>query len=196
MTVEVLPASADRWADVERVMRTPGDPETCWCQVFRVPREDWESRSTEQNRDDLKTLVTTGARPGLVAYDDGEPVGWCSVAPLEQLVRLATSPWIAAARPDGDDLDGRWVVSCFVVTEAARGAGLVDVLLEAAVSFARAQGATAVEGAPLDVDAATEVTPDHLFGGTLTSFVAAGFEPVARLGPDHVLVVRRLVAPD
>ena len=193
MAIEVVPASADRWADVERVMRTPGDPETCWCQVFRVPRDDWDARPTAQNRDDLHALVTDGVRPGLVAYDDGEPVGWCSVAPLEQLVRLASSPSIAAARPDGDDLEGRWAVTCFVVTEAARGSGLVGVLLEAAVSFARAQGATAVEGIPLDVEAAAEVTPDHLFGGTLKAFEGAGFEPGERLGPDRVLVVRRLV---
>ena len=195
MAIEVLPASADRWADVERVMQTPGDPETCWCQVFRVPRDDWDARSTEQNRADLRALVAEGVRPGLVAYDDGEPIGWCSVAPLEQLVRIAAAPFIAAARPDGDDLAGRWVVSCFVVTEAARGAGLVEILLEAAVSFARAQGATAVEAIPLDVAAATEVTPDHLFGGTLTAFEGAGFEPGGRVGPDRVLVVRRLVHP-
>ena len=192
MAIEVLPASADRWADVERVMQTPGDPETCWCQVFRVPRDDWEARSTEQNRDDLHSLVSEGVRPGLVAYDDGEPVGWCSVGPLEQFVRLAASPFIAAIRPDGDDLTGRWAVTCFVVTADARGAGLVEILLGAAVSFARAQGATAVEGIPLDVAVAEEVTPDHLFGGTLTAFEAAGFERGERLGPDRVLVVRRL----
>lgn len=193
MAIEVLPASADRWADVARVMQTPGDPETCWCQVFRVPRDDWDARPTDQNRHDLQALVTAGVRPGLVAYDDGEPVGWCSVAPLEQLVRLTASPFIAAARPEADDLTGRWAVTCFVVTETARGTGLVEVLLDAAVSFARAQGATAIEGIPLDVDAATEVTSDHLFGGTLAAFERAGFERGERLGPDRVLVVRRLV---
>jgi GNAT superfamily N-acetyltransferase len=191
MAIEVLPASADRWADVERVMQTPGDPETCWCQVFRVPRDDWEARPTSQNRDDLHALVTAGARPGLVAYDDGEPVGWCSVAPLEQFVRLASSPFIAAARPDGDDLAGRWAVTCFVVTDSARGSGLVATLLDTAVAFAREQGAAGIEGIPLDVAAADHVTPDELFAGTLTAFEAAGFEAGERLGPDRVLMVRR-----
>jgi GNAT superfamily N-acetyltransferase len=191
MAIEVLPASADRWADVERVMRTPGDPEVCWCQVFRVPREDWDARPVEANRDDLRALVTEGLRPGLVAYDDGEPVGWCSVGPLEQFVRLASSPFIAAARPDGDDLAGRWSVTCFVVTEPARGSGLVGTLLDAAVAFAREQGAAGIEGLPLDVSAAEHVTPDHLFGGTLATFEAAGFEAGERVGPDRVLVVRR-----
>ena len=191
MAIEVLPASADRWADVERVMQTPGDPETCWCQVFRVPRDDWDTRPTSRNRDDLHALVTDGVRPGLVAYDDGEPVGWCSVAPLEHFVRLASSPFIAAARPDGDDLSGRWAVTCFVVTERARGVGLVETLLDAAVAFAREQGAAGIEGIPLDVAAAAHVTPDELFAGTLTAFEAAGFEAGERMGPDRVLMVRR-----
>jgi GNAT superfamily N-acetyltransferase len=191
MAIEVLPASADRWADVERVMQTPGDPEACWCQVFRFPREDWDDRPVSQNADDLHALVSGGRRPGLVAYDDGAPVGWCSVAPLSDFVRITTSPHFAALRPEGEDLTGRWAVTCFVVTEAARGSGLVDVLLAAAVAHARDHGATGVEGIPLDVAAAEHVTPDELFGGTLAAFESAGFTEDGRLGPDRVLAVRR-----
>ena len=80
-------------------MQTPGDPEACWCQVFRVPREDWDARPVEDNRTDLRSLVEAGLRPGLVAYDGKDAVGWCSVAPLEQFVRIADSPFFAAARP-------------------------------------------------------------------------------------------------
>lgn len=190
MTIEVRPASADRWADVERVMQTPGDPEKCWCQVFRVPREGWDERPVESNRDDLRRLVEAGLRPGLVAYDEGgDPVGWCSVAPLEQLVRLAASPFVAEARPAGDDPTGRWAVTCFVVTEAARGQGLVETLLHAAVAYARDQGATGVEGIPLDVAVAEHVTPDELFGGTVAAFEAAGFRRIGSLGPERAIML-------
>jgi ribosomal protein S18 acetylase RimI-like enzyme len=191
MAIEVRPASAERWADVERLMQTPGDPETCWCQVFRVLREDWDQRPVELNRDDLRTLVESGRRPGLVAYEDDEPVGWCAVAPLTDYLRFASSPFIAAARPDGDDPSGRWMVTCFVVVPAARGAGLVETMLTAAVDHARANGAAGVEAIPLDVDRAEHVTPDELFSGTLTAFEEAGFERLAQLGPDRTLVVRR-----
>lgn len=191
MGIEVLPASADRWADVERVMQTPGDPETCWCQVFRFPREEWDARPVSQNVDDLRALVEGGRRPGLVAYDDGAPVGWCSVAPLSDLARITASPYFAALRPQGDDLSGRWAVTCFVVTEAARGSGLVDVLLGAAIAHARDQGATGIEGMPLDTHAAEHVSADELFGGTLAAFASAGFVEEGRLGPDRVLAVRR-----
>ena len=187
----VRPASADRWPDVERVMQTPGDPETCWCQVFRVLREDWDERPVERNRDDLRALVEAGSRPGLVAYDDGSPVGWCAVAPLEHYVRFATSPYIAEARPDGDDQSGRWMVTCFVVVPPARGSGLVDTMLAAAVEHARANGATGLEAIPLDVENAEHVSADDLFSGTLSAFEQEGFDRLAQLGPERVLVVLR-----
>lgn len=191
MAIEVRPASADRWPEVERLMQTPGDPETCWCLIFRVPREEWDARPVERNRDDMRTLVEDGRRPGLVAYDGDEPVGWCAVAPLTDYVRLASSPYIAEARPDGDDPSGRWAVTCFVVTPSARGAGLVETMLGAAVEHARENGATALEAMPLDVDNAEHVTADELYGGTLSAFEEAGFERLAQLGPERVLVVQR-----
>lgn len=191
MAIEVRPATADRWPHVERVMQTPGDPETCWCMIFRVPREDWDDRPVDRNRDDMRRLVEGGRRPGLVAYDDGEPVGWCAVAPLVDFVRVTASPYIAAARPQGDDPTGRWAVLCFVVAPSARGAGLVDRLLGAAVEHARSQGATGLEAIPLDAANAAHVTADELYGGTLAAFESAGFQRLARLGPERVLVVRR-----
>jgi GNAT superfamily N-acetyltransferase len=189
MTIVVLPATPERWPGLERVMQTPGDPELCWCQVFRVPREDWDARPVERNRADLERLVEAGQRPGLVAYDGDDAVGWCSVAPLAQLTRLKASPHIAAARPEGDVLDGRWAVTCFVVREEARGRGLLETLLTAAVDFAREHGATALEGYPLDVDAAEHVTPDELYGGTVTLFEQAGFRRLGTLGTERALML-------
>ena len=191
MGIEVRPASAERWPDVERVMQTPGDPETCWCQVFRVLREDWDERPVERNRDDLHALLEAGRRPGLVAYDAGEPVGWCALAPRTDYVRLASSAYIAEARPDGDDPAGRWMLTCFIVLPSARGAGLLETMLAAAVEHARANGATGLEAIPLDVDNAEHVTADELFSGTLAAFEEAGFERLAQLGPERVLVVQR-----
>jgi GNAT superfamily N-acetyltransferase len=192
MTIVVRPASADRWTDVERVMQTPGDPEACWCQVFRVPRDDWDARPVEENRTDLRGLVEAGLRPGLVAYDGEDAVAWCSVAPLEQLVRISGSPYFATARPPDDDVADRWAVPCFVVREEARGSGLVDTLLAAAVDFAREQGASGVEGYPLDVEAAEHVTPDELFGGTVAAFEQAGFQRLAGLGPSRAVMLLTL----
>ena len=192
MSVEVVPATADRWQALEKVMATPGDPSACWCQVFRHPREDWDARSVAQNRADLQALVTGGRTPGLVAVDGDEPVGWVSVAPLSEMARLADSAWLAEARAEDEDLSGRWVVTCFVVRESARGSGLLARLLEAAVEHAREAGATALEAFPLDTSEAPEVDPDTLFAGTLEEYLRQGFVVRGALQGHRVLVVRDL----
>ncbi len=192
MAIEVRPASADRWADVERVLRMPGEPSECWCQFFRFSRADWADRTHAANEADLRALVEEGLRPGLVAYDVNEPVGWCAIAPISSLARIATSPFFAELRPPYDDTTARWALTCFVVREAARGRGLVDTLLAAAVELAGDNGATGVEAYPLDTDKAEHVTPDELFGGTVRTFAAAGFHHLADLGPDRAIMLRQL----
>jgi GNAT superfamily N-acetyltransferase len=191
VTFVVRPAGADRWADVERVLRMPGEPSECWCQFFRFTRDEFGERSHEANEENLRRLVEEGLRPGLVAYDGDDPVGWCAVAPISSLPRIARSPFFADIRPDDDDPSGRWAVTCFVVREGARGLRLVDTLLAAAADFARDNGATGIEAYPLDTNKAEEVTPDNLFGGTVTAFESAGFTHLADLGPDRAIMVQR-----
>ena len=192
MSVEVVPATADRWPALENVMGTPGDPPECWCQVFRHPREEWDARSVAQNRADLEALVSGGSTPGLVAVDGDEPLGWVSVAPLSEMTRLVASPWLAEARAADEDLSGRWVVTCFVVRESARGTGLLARLLAAAVEHARESGAAALEAFPLDITEAPEIDPDTLFAGTVQDYVRQGFAVRSALQGHRVLVVRDL----
>ncbi len=192
MAIEVRPASADRWPDVEQVLRTPGEPSECWCQFFRFARDEFGERSHEQNEGDLRRLVEQGLRPGLVAYDGDDPVGWCAVAPIASLTRIATSPFFAQLRPADDDVTDRWAVTCFVVREAARGQGWSTRSCRPRVDFARDNGASGLEGYPLDTAKAEDVTPDSLFGGTVTTFAAGGFERLADLGPDRAIMLRTL----
>lgn len=191
MTTRIVPARPDTWPAVARVMQTPGDPEVCWCQVFRHPREEWDARPVDQNRADLQGLVAGARAPGLVAYDDDEPVGWVSVAPLSGMSRILTSEFFTATR-DGEDLSRRWVINCFVVRREARGRGLLSQLLSAAVEHARGQGADVVEGYPLDPERADEVNADELFCGTVRHFEDQGFEVAAPLGPSRMLMTKRL----
>ena len=60
-----------------------------------------------------------------------------------------------------------------------------SALLKAAVEFAREQGATAVEGHPVDVAGvkATRVAGSAIFTGTMAMFLAAGFTEIARSYP-------------
>jgi GNAT superfamily N-acetyltransferase len=104
----------------------------------------WRNRALEHgepNKRAMEQLVRAGREPGLVAYERGEPVGWVSVAPREDYPMLLRSPQY---RPRDDD-EGVWSIVCFTVDRNARGRGVTDALLEAAVGHACRGGAAVVE---------------------------------------------------
>lgn len=172
----IEPLTPDRWEDLERLFSGRRVVDGCWCmfwrQTGRENRENWG----ERNRDAFARRVSEGdPAPGLLAYDGDEPIGWVAVAPLPEFGRILRSPTL---RPLGN-AEGVWSINCFYVVPDARGDGLLQALLDAAVDHARAHGADAVQAYPVDTDA-ERVHPDELFTGTSTSLAAAGFTEVAR----------------
>jgi len=119
---------------------------------------------------------TAAAPPGVLAYVDGEPAGWCAVAPRTEYKRLARS---RATAPFDDQ--PVWSVVCFFVRGGMRRAGLSRALLSAAVDLAIEHGATIVEGYPVE-------GTRNLFRGVASVFKDAGFKEVARRLPNRPLM--------
>jgi GNAT superfamily N-acetyltransferase len=120
----------------------------------------------------------SGTTSGLVAYLDGEPVGWCAVEPrsaYEGLVRNNRVPWEGRTEDRADD--GVWAVTCFVTRAGFRRGGVSRALARAAAAFARDRGARAVEGYPITT---THVISEELHVGTVSIFADAGFTEVSR----------------
>lgn len=180
--VLVLAATTERWADLVAVFGTRGDPSWCWCQYFLTTGRGYED-SAENNRAALAQQVAGSRPPGLVAYLDGEPVGWVQVGPRPSYPRITGNRALVRART-ADPQDGTiWSVTCFVVRVGRRRRGISAALLDAAVQFAREHGASAVEGYPVDVAArTTKVGGAELYHGVASTFVRAGFREVARTG--------------
>jgi GNAT superfamily N-acetyltransferase len=188
MDVEVAPATESRWPDVDTVFGTRGDPARCWCQWFFAGAEVRGGAVAERNREALRTQVRTGPPPGVLAYRDGEPVGWCAVAPRPTYTRLPRTEVLrgtpAAELADPDV----WSVTCFVVRVGHRRGGLSRALLEGAVRLAREGGARVVEGYAVDVAAKPGTSSAELYHGPLSTFLAAGFREVARPRPARPVV--------
>ena len=119
-------------------------------------------------------IVEAGRQPGLLAYVDGEPVGWIAVAPRHEYGQLVRSPTFKP--PDPDD-DGVFAIVCFYVHPVARRRGVAGLLVRAAVEHARARGATAVEAYAADGLGGTSSTD---FMGVKDWFLDEGFRPVRR----------------
>ena len=81
--------TSDRWADLadlfERKGPRGGTPMTagCWCMWWRKRTGD-----PGKNKRNMRGIVRADREPGLLAYEDGEPVGWVSIAPRDEFGQL------------------------------------------------------------------------------------------------------------
>lgn len=200
--MEVVPATPDRWDDLTTVFGTRGDPARCWCQWFRVRSSGWQAGTPAANREALRAeLAAVGPQqppPGVIAYLDGEPRGWCAIGPRTGYPRLVASPRVGPRVLAGDDLedDGVWSVTCFGVPVGRRRQGLGKPLLQGALRMAKSHGARVVEGYPVDVGEKGSTSSANLYHGTLSMFVDAGFREVARPAAARPLVRLELGAGD
>ena len=144
----------------------------------RSAARSWPSGSATQTDCGHPSPATTS---GLVAYLDGEPVGWCAVEPRTAYPRLLLKtrvPWEGRAEDKADD--SVWAVTCFVTRAGFRRRGISRALARAAVDFARDRGARALEGYPMIDEPAQGSLPGELHVGSRSVFADAGFTEVSR----------------
>ena len=156
--VRVVPAGDVDRADLEAVFGTRGDPSRCFCQRFRMqPGESWASVGRDELaarlRDQIDDRRDGSPAPGLVAFLDGQPVGWCALdrrSTYPRLLRNVRVPWEGR---DEDKLDDSvWAVTCFVTRTGFRRRGISHALCRAAVTHAPRRGCPGARGLPDDDD--------------------------------------------
>jgi len=155
---------------------------------WRQTASEFAAGKGDRNREALRTIVASGEPPGILAYVDDEPVGWCAVAPRERYVRLARSRTL---KPIDDQ--PVWSITCFFVARRHRRQGVTARLLDAAVEFVRNRGGRIVEAYPI-APASGEYPAAYSYTGLLSTFLAAGFEVVARPSASRA-IVRYAVKP-
>jgi GNAT superfamily N-acetyltransferase len=164
-------------------MNSRFDTRHCWCMAMRLDAS-YRTRSGDANRRSMKKVVDTAAAPpGVLAYVEGVPVGWCAVAPREEFPRVAR----AAAKAAPSD-DAAWSVVCFYVLRSARRQGVSRALLAAAVELATQHGAKVVEGYPVEGG-------NNPFRGIPSVFTAAGFAEIARPKPNRPIMRYAMISP-
>ena len=180
MEMEVYPLTAERWPDLEMLFGPEGAYRGCWCMWWRVPAKVYDRNVGTANRDAFKWLVETGTVPGLLAYQEGRPVGWCSLGPRTEYGRFPSM-----SSPIFKPVDDRpvWSIVCFFIDADHRRQGVAGELVRAAVRYAAEQGAVALEAYPREV-ASLQKNSNKIYTGTPALFRAAGFAEVARRHPD------------
>jgi GNAT superfamily N-acetyltransferase len=184
-TISVVPANQSSWDDLQTVFGDRGYAATCQCQRIKLADRVWWYMPVEERAQRLREETDVGHpeaehTSGLVAYLDGEPVGWVAVEPRVAYRRLLNSPIPWAGRTEDKQDDGVWAVACFATRAGFRRRGITYALATAAVEFARSRGATALEGYPIIPRPGQEVPWGELNVGHYNVFVAAGFAEVSR----------------
>jgi GNAT superfamily N-acetyltransferase len=182
--IAIVPANEAGCDDFRTIFGAQGPASVCWCQRYKLaPREAFRSFRPEERAHRLRAQTDCGhaesnTTSGLVAYLDGEPVGWCAVEPrpaYSGLVRNNRVPWEDRDEDKADD--GVWAVTCFLIRVGFRKRGVGRALAGAAAEFARGRGARAVEGYPI---VTKDVISEELHVGTEAMFAAAGLTEVSR----------------
>lgn len=180
--LRIVPANAAAPGDFDAIFGTSGLGHRCRCQRYRLERgETFASVPVEERAMRLVEQTAAGdpdaSTTGLVAYVGDTPVGWVAVAPRSDhrgLVREFTVPW--KGRDEDRSDAGVWAITCVYVRAGHRKQGISRQLVQAAAAFAKARGATAVEGYPITT---TAVIDEELHVGTVSTFEAAGFAEVS-----------------
>jgi GNAT superfamily N-acetyltransferase len=171
MTIEVRPAT-----DFDDVATMVGpkrpDANVCWCLSYRIGSKENLALQGPARGERVRQLLAEDPPPGVLAYDGDEVVGWAAIHP-----RADTSFARNRRIPHVDDLDV-WSLWCVRVRPGHRGQGIAHHLVAGAVDFARAHGAPAVEGYPVD-NGGKKVDLTMAYVGTQELFERAGFVKAA-----------------
>jgi len=171
VSIEVRPAI--EFDDVA-TMLGPRNPASsvCWCLSHRLDAKTNRALVGPARGELVRELCGRETAPGVLAYAGDEVVGWAAVAPRSEL------PFARSRKIPHVDDRPVWSVWCIRVRPGHRGQGISLPLLDGAVAYARAQGAPAVEGYPVD-NRGEKVDLTMAYVGTRGLFERAGFAKAA-----------------
>jgi GNAT superfamily N-acetyltransferase len=174
-SLAVRPATPDRFDDIAPVI-----DRSCWCQWWRMSASEYERQPAdasragwELRREALRRQCADDIAPGLIAYLDDLPVGWCGFGPRSVMRRLVRSRVI----PRIDDRPV-WSIVCFSTRPGYRRRGIATALLRGVIEYAREKGAAGLEAYATDPVGNRRNNASSYMGFT-SMFEAAGFGRVA-----------------
>jgi hypothetical protein len=102
MSLDVRPATIEIWAALKTLFGPQGACYGCWCSYFRLEPKLREALGRDEKEALLKQATGEPLPPGLIGFEDGEPVGWVQVTPRAHVPRWNTNRTVS--RPlEGDD---------------------------------------------------------------------------------------------
>ena len=172
----------ENWKDFEKLFGKKGACAGCWCMYWRISSSQWKKQQGSGNKRAIKKLIFSNITPGILAYDNEQPIGWCSVAPREEFIRLESSRIL---KPVDDK--PVWSVVCFFIDKTYRKRGVSVELLNAAKKYVKSKHGKIIEGYP--VEPKEGKYPDTFaYTGLAKAFTQAGFKEVIRRSETRLIM--------
>ncbi|KAA0210973.1 N-acetyltransferase [bacterium] len=176
MNIELRQLTPALWPALEKLFGKNGACGGCWCMHWRTEKgEKWADVKGDPARKRFKKLVESGQARGVLAFADGEPVGWCAFGPRPSFSKLNRAPSLAC-----DDAARVWSLPCFYVKAGFRNRGLSSQMLEYALDCLREEGAEVAEGYPVKPHRGQKRLGAFAWTGVVSTFTSAGFEAADR----------------
>lgn len=164
------------WERINTFFEPKGLVEDCWCTYFRMTSKERSACGPAARKDRLRDLVEGGERVGVLGSVGDVPVGWLGAGPRTGFPRLIRSR--AAKLFPGEDPARIWSIVCVYLAREHRHRGLVEVLVDKAVEWAREENAELIEAYPEDDRDPGTAFDRSSFHGRVSTFESCGFTVV------------------
>ena len=180
--LKFYPANKLRWKDIEKLFGERGACGGCWCMSWRLKSSEFEKNKGGKNKNVFKQIVYKGKEPGIIAYLDKEPIGWCAVAPRNEYVRLENSRVLK--RIDNEPV---WSITCLFIAKPFRRKGISVAILKAAIEHCKNKKVGIVEAYPV-IPYNKKMPEAFAWTGIYSAFLKAGFEDMPRISPSRPIM--------
>jgi len=168
------PLAPERWKDFEKLFGERGACGGCWCMSWLLTKKEFDANKGDGNKKKMKKLVNKKTEPGIIAYINKEPIGWCAIAPRGNYIRLENSRVLK--RIDDQPV---WSITCFFIKKEFRRKGFSTEILKGAIEYCRLRGAKIIEGYPVE-PYSDNIPAAFAWIGFPSSFTKAGFVEAER----------------
>ena len=169
-----MPLKKETWKDFEGLFGERGACGGCWCMSWRLKKAEFDKSKGVGNKSLMKKLVEKNNEIGILAYLNDKPIGWCSVAPREDFIRLNNSKVLG--RIDNKPV---WSIVCFFINKNYRKMGLSAEILKGVIDYCKSKGAAILEGYPAE-PYSENMPAAFAWTGFPAAFIKAGFKEAER----------------
>ena len=176
------PVNKNRWKDFEQLFGDRGACGGCWCMAWRLKSADFEKQKGDKNKKAMKKIINSSEIPGILAYYENEPIGWCAFAPREKYIRLNNSRVLAPI-----DDKKVWSITCFYIHKKFRRLGISTELLKAVINYCKKKRVKILEAYPQE-PYSDNIPAAFAWTGIPSAFEKAGFKVAERRSPKRPIM--------